>query len=110
MRPLFDQRVSKERVGAELNEMLIDKERGFKALSMMTDLGILENYVTLMCSPEAEEVPDYCFLIGKFMEEDKATIIEDSTKEDYMRYELTYNDDEISQWNAQKDFQVKVVG
>lgn len=49
MRPLFDEKVSKERVGDELNKMFLDKKGGIKALGMMTDLGILENYVTLMC-------------------------------------------------------------
>ena len=78
MRPLFDEKVSKEKVGDELNRMFSDKKGGIKALSMMTDLGILENYVTLMCSPDSEQVPDYCFLIGKFMEEDAATIADDS--------------------------------
>lgn len=78
MRPLFDEKVSKEKVGDELNRMFSDKKGGIKALSMMTDLGILENYVTLMCSPDSEQVPDYCFLIGKFMEEDTATIADDS--------------------------------
>jgi hypothetical protein len=34
--------------------MFLDKKGGLKALGMMTDLGILENYVTLMCSPEAQ--------------------------------------------------------
>jgi hypothetical protein len=77
MRPLFDQKVSKERVGAELNEMLGDKKRGIKALGMMTDLGILENYVTLMCQPDSQEIPDYCFLIGKFMD-DSVSVIDDS--------------------------------
>lgn len=70
MSPLFDQKVSKDRVGDELNKMFHDKKTGIKALSMMTELGILENYVTLMCTPDAEKMPDYCFLIGKFMEEE----------------------------------------
>jgi tRNA nucleotidyltransferase/poly(A) polymerase len=78
MSPLFDQKVSKERVGEELNKMFHDKKTGIKALSMMTDLGILENYVTLMCTPDAEKIPDYCFLIGKFMEEETVSIVDDS--------------------------------
>lgn len=54
MRPLFDNKVSKDRVGDELNKMFLDKKGGIKALAMLTDLGILENYVTLMCTPDAE--------------------------------------------------------
>lgn len=105
MRPLFDQKVSKDKVGEELNKMFHDKKGGIKALGMMTDLGILENYVTLMCSADSEEVPDYCFLIGKFMEEDTATIDSDQTVEkfdSYNNYNLTH-DDEISQWTVDKE-------
>jgi tRNA nucleotidyltransferase/poly(A) polymerase len=78
MRPLFDQKVSKERVGDELNKMFQDKNKGIKALGMMTNLGMLENYVTLMCEADAKEIPDYCFLIGKFMEQDTVSIVDDS--------------------------------
>lgn len=78
MMPLFNQMVSKKKVGDELNKMFLDKKKGIKALAMMTDLGILENYVTLMCTPDAEEVPDYCFLIGKFAEDENVTISDDS--------------------------------
>merc|ERR1712046_539506 len=110
MRPLFDQKVSKDRVGDELNKMFRDKKGGLKALGMMTDLGVLENYVTLMCEPSANKIPDYCFLIGKFMEEDTVSIVDDSLpslEDNYANYDITYNDDEISQWT--KAFEVKVV-
>ena len=112
---MFDSKVSKDRVGDELNKMFQDKKGGIRALSLMTDLGILENYVTLMCTPDAEKIPDYCFLIGKFMEDDNVTVVDDSTKsvdnfESYNNYELSH-DDEISQMTTElNNFDIKVVG
>lgn len=85
--------MSKDRVGDELNKMFNDKKGGIRALSLMTDLGILENYVTLMCTPDAEKIPDYCFLIGKFMADDSTKTVDNF--ESYRNYKLSH-DDEIS--------------
>ena len=45
MQPLFDQKVKKQRVGRELDKMLSDRKVGLHAIELMTDLGVLDNYV-----------------------------------------------------------------
>jgi tRNA nucleotidyltransferase/poly(A) polymerase len=68
MLPLFDQKVSRRRIGTELDKMLSDRRGGIRAIELMTDLGVIDNYVTQLCNPSSskQNVPDICFIKDTF--------------------------------------------
>jgi len=47
--------------------MLADRKVGLHAIELMTDLGVLDNYVAQICQPirvknEEEKIPEVCFI------------------------------------------------
>jgi tRNA nucleotidyltransferase/poly(A) polymerase len=71
MQPLFDQKVSRRRIGTELDRMLQDRRGGLRAVELMTNLGVIDNYVTQLCNPSSTktDVPDICFIKDTFTQD-----------------------------------------
>jgi tRNA nucleotidyltransferase/poly(A) polymerase len=66
MQPIFDEKVSKPRIGRELMTMFSDRKVGLHSIELMTDLGILDNYVAEICNPHKSEVSEACFMKDTF--------------------------------------------
>jgi len=66
MQPIFDEKVSKPRIGKELTAMLSDRKVGLHSIELMTDLGILDNYVAEICNPHSSVISDACFIKDTF--------------------------------------------
>lgn len=53
--------------------MLQDRRGGLRAVELMTDLGVIDNYVTQLCNPfrssSKTEVPDICFIKDTFSQD-----------------------------------------
>jgi hypothetical protein len=73
MIPIFDWKVSKPRISYELDRMLSDRKIGLHSIELMTDLGILDNYVAEICNPFPErkikQVPEACLLKDTFKQD-----------------------------------------
>lgn len=66
---MFDEKVSKPRIGKELMNMLSDRKVGLHAIELMTDLGIIDNYVAEICSPHHEKIPESCLVKDTFKQD-----------------------------------------
>ena len=73
MQPIFDSMVSKKRVGSELNKILSDRKTGLHSIELMTDLGILDNYIIEICTEHktksGTKVPDTCIMKDTFKQD-----------------------------------------
>ena len=70
MQPVFDSMVAKERIGSELDKIFSDRKKGLHAIELMTDLGIIDNYIVEICREHKTEfttkVPDSCIIKDTF--------------------------------------------
>jgi hypothetical protein len=66
MQPIFDEKVSKPRIGKELMTMFSDRKVGLHSIELMTDLGILDNYVAEICNPHPVDVSEACYIKDTF--------------------------------------------
>lgn len=71
MQPIFDSMVSKQRIGQELDKIFSDRKQGLHSIELMTDLGIIDNYIVEICtehktSKTSTKVPDACIIKDSF--------------------------------------------
>ena len=71
MQPIFDSMVSKARIGSELDKIFSDRKTGLHAIELMTDLGIIDNYIVEICREHKTDkthtkVPDGCIIKDTF--------------------------------------------
>lgn len=73
MQPVFDSMVSKQRIGSELDKIFCDRKTGLHAIELMTDLGIIDNYIVEICNEhktkDSVKIPDNCILKDTFKQD-----------------------------------------
>ena len=65
--------VLKQRVGKELDKIFSDRKTGLHSIELMSDLGILDNYIVEICTEHktksAPKVPDTCIMKDTFQQD-----------------------------------------
>ena len=73
MQPVFDSMVSKQRIGSELDKIFSDRKTGLHAIELMTDLGMIDNYIVEICTEHntktTKKIPDGCILKDSFKQD-----------------------------------------
>jgi hypothetical protein len=49
--------------------MLSDRKIGLHSIELMTDLGIIDNYVAEICNPHGKKVPESCYIKDTFKQD-----------------------------------------